>query len=159
VSGADERTTKKRRPRATVGERLQAIVEAPTGQRVKRVRPVTNGETWTVTLEDGASFRLASAIVTELGLGVGVEWTDALAASARARQGVAMARHDGLMTLQRRAVTAKGLVDTLARKGHAREDAREAVEALARVGLIDDARVAEAAARSIARKEIGRAHV
>ncbi|MEM1423984.1 MAG: RecX family transcriptional regulator [Planctomycetota bacterium] len=147
----DERP-KKKRPRPGVRDRLRAIEEAPTGETVKRVRPVAGGEQWTLTLEGGASFRLGSSVLMELQLGVGEEWTAERALRARGLQGFALARHDGLMIVQRRAVTRKGLVDALAKKGHDRADAGEAAEALERVGLIDDARVAEAAARSASRK-------
>lgn len=146
-----ERATSKR-PRATVADRLRAIEEAPVGEKIARVRPVSTGEQWTVTLEGKASFRLAGSVLTELQLGVGEEWTPELAVKARALQGVAFARHDALMIVQRRAVTRKGLIDKLAQKGHARPDADEAAAALERVGLIDDARVADSAARSAVRK-------
>ncbi|GAB4515218.1 MAG: hypothetical protein Tsb0013_19740 [Phycisphaerales bacterium] len=152
-----EERPKKKRPRVTVRERLLAIEEAPVGASVKRVRPVSNGEQWTITLEGGHAFRLGSSVLTELQVGVGEVWTDERSRRARTLQAFALARHDGLLIVQRRAVTKKGLVDALAKKGHDREDAREAAEALERVGLIDDARVAEAAARSAARKgDLGR---
>ena len=143
---------RKKRPRAGVRERLAAIVEAPTGEAIKKVKPVADGEQWTLTLEGGASFRLGSSVLMELQLGVGEVWTAERALRARGLQGFALARHDGLMVVQRRAVTKKGLVDALARMGHDREDAAAAAAALERVGLIDDKRVAEAAARSASRK-------
>ncbi len=151
---SDERygPAKKKRPRATVRDRLRAIEEAPTGEKITRVRPVSGGEMWTITLESKANFRLGSTVLMDLQLGVGEVWSPEVALRARTMQGLALARHDGLMIVQRRAVTSKGLVDKLAQKGHTREDAALAAEALERVGLIDDARVAEAAARSAARK-------
>lgn len=147
----DERRTKKR-PRKTVGEWLTLIEEAPIGERIVKVRPVSGGEKWTLVLEGGASFRLGSSSLTELQLGVGEEWTRDRSERARRLEGVGLARHDGLMIVQRRSVTRKGLVDALARKGHARTDADLAAEALERVGLIDDARVAQQAASSIVRR-------
>ena len=157
MTGAGYNKKKARKPRASVQDRLRAIEEAPHDEKITRVRPVADGEQWTVTLESKASFRVGSQLMTDLRLGIGEVWTAEIASRARAMQGFAFARHAGLMIIQRRAVTKKGLVDTLARKGHARTDAEQAAEALQRVGLIDDERVAEAAARSAARKgDVGR---
>ncbi len=151
-SEAGARPRKKRRPRVTPGERIEAIRCAERDQRIKRVKPLADGEHWEIKLENGDAFRLGSALMTQLGLGPGVEWDNERAETAAREQAVAFARHDGLGIVSRRAITRSGLVTALLRKGHAKPDAERAAEILERVGLIDDERVAQAHARSLVRR-------
>lgn len=84
----------------------------------------------------------------EIGLVAGAPWTAELADQTQREIGIDAARQAALRMLAAAGKTRASLRTALAKKGHAGEAAKAAVDRLAAAGLLDDRAVAEAAARS-----------
>ena len=98
------------------------------------------------------SFLIAADAAHRLRLAPGSEW------GAETGEGVieSVARDEAMraamVTASRSATSKRRLVDKLCQKGHDRALATEAAERMAELGLIDEVAVADAAARTIARR-------
>ena len=137
---------------AATREKLGSIGDGAVVRSVRAAR----GSSGRCTISVGAqgkrpvSFTLDGTSAESLRLMPGDEWTDELAERLRAALELDHARRDAMATLSRAPMSRRRLMRKLHERGYEEPVAVAVVEDLARVGLIDDRALAEAAARSMA---------
>ena len=142
------------RRRQTQAERVASV---PPGSEVTSVRSVPNQPGRVRVRVGGVSLTMSIEDASSLGLAKGVAWTPALAAHAEEVIAYDGARRDAMAMLARAPLSRRRLAERLTRKGHPAGAIERAAEHAERLGLIDDAALAESAARSIvARRPAGR---
>ncbi|MBX3363422.1 MAG: regulatory protein RecX [Phycisphaeraceae bacterium] len=101
-----------------------------------------------VIVDGRRAAKLTPKGVADLGLRVGLAWTDDLARQVEAAAEEGAALREAYTALARRALSSADLGRRLARKGHAPGAIARAVEELTRRGVLDDARLTEQIVRS-----------
>lgn len=112
-----------------------------------------------VTLDDGSRLRMPSSVVMDYGLYPGLELDEGQLAelSASARQASAKARAVRIVSAS--AATQAALERKLIQKGEDPDDARQAVQWLKELNLLDDEQVAQQLVRSAVAKGYGAARI
>ncbi len=117
--------------------RITALVENP-GRRGR----------YRLEVDGNAVATVDADLVLELGLRVGTEFSEALAALVTAGAARLLAFDKGLAALAIRSRSERELQRTLAQKGHAPEHVAAAIERLLALGFLNDAEFARSFARS-----------
>ena len=110
-------------------------------------------------LSDGSVLKTQDYVIADLGLYPGAELDEAGMERLRAAAGLASAKNRAVRIVSAAGVSKKELEHRLTQKGETPEDARVAVEWLAELELLDDAKTAEQLVRSAAAKGYGKARI
>ena len=112
-----------------------------------------------VRLEDGSSLLLMPAVVGDFGLYAGAEVEERLLKEIRRANAAASAKNRAVRIVSAAAVTRDELEKRLVRKGETPEDAKDAVQWLEELKLVDDRQVAQQVVRSGAARGYGAARI
>lgn len=125
-------------------------MESLVGKRVTALAPL-RGKAGLVSVRVGSRTLGAVEVrdVADLGVRVGAEVTEALAARVRRAAAIAKAKDAAMRKIVRRGKSSAQLLDDLLRAGHDKETAREAVDRLRGAGLVDDKALAESYAKQV----------
>ena len=111
----------------------------------------------TVRLSDGTALRLYRQTVEDFGLYAGLELTDAQMRALRKAAGEMSAKMRAVRIVAASNVSRSDLEQRLIRKGESASHAKEAVQWMAEMSLVDDSRTAAQIVDSCIRKGYGRA--
>ena len=112
-----------------------------------------------VRFDDGSSLTVLPSAMAELGLYQGMEIPDGAMESIRNTCAKASARERAVRIISAATVSKKELAHRLIQKGEREEDAKQAVQWLEELKLLDDAQAAEQIVRSGAAKGYGAARI
>lgn len=115
--------------------------------------------TFRVLLSDGSVIKTQDYVIADLGLYPGKALDDAEMAAFRDAVGKASAKVRAVRIVSASGVSKKELERRLTQKGESPRDAREAVEWLSDLDLLDDAKTAEQLVRSAVHKGYGKARI
>lgn len=128
--------------------------------RIERLEPAARQEhTFKICLSDGSTIRTQDYVIAELGLYPGMELDEEGFAALQAAAGKASARVRAVRIVSAIGVSKRELEQRLTQKGESPQDAREAVEWLSELELLDDAKTAEQLVRSAVYKGYGKARI
>lgn len=108
---------------------------------------------------DGKTLMVFPAVIAELGLYAGMELPDAAMESILETCGEASARERAVRIISASAVSKRDLQSRLVQKGESEEHAKQAVQWLDELHLLDDRQVAEQVVRNGAAKGYGAARI
>lgn len=108
---------------------------------------------------DGKTLMVFPAVIAELGLYAGMELPDAAMESILETCGEASARERAVRIISASAVSKRDLQNRLVQKGESEEHAKQAVQWLDELHLLDDRQVAEQVVRNGAAKGYGAARI
>lgn len=141
-------------PRRAAGDRkrIERVLDAPVGGRIDRLRRSAAGRV-SICVEGRSVCTLSKDAVDRLGIRAGARWTPELASRlARALEDDIARQAAGRLLAYRQ--RGKGeMLDRLRRRGVRERTAESVVAELERRGGVDDARFAEAMARSMIRSK------
>lgn len=127
---------------------------------IERIEPMIRQEhTFKVFLSDGSVIKTQDYVIADLGLYAGRELNDAELASFHEAVGKASAKVRAVRIVSASGVSKKELEHRLTQKGEKPQDAREAVQWLSELELLDDAKTAEQLVRSAVHKGYGKARI
>lgn len=112
-----------------------------------------------IHLSDGTVIKTQDYVIAELALHTGMELDDALLRRLKEDAGRASARTRAVRIISTSGVSQKDLEHRLIQKGERPQDARDAVQWLSELELLDDARTAEQLVHSAVAKGYGKARI
>ena len=115
--------------------------------------------TFRIHFSDGTSLKTQAYVIADLGLYPGKELDEAGLGQLRQAAGRASARNRAVRIVSASGVSKADLERRLTRKGEDPEHARDAVQWLSELELLDDARTAEQLVQSAVRKGYGKARI
>ena len=128
--------------------------------KVKAIEPTRSPQgKLRVRFDDGSSLMMLPSALSELGLYQGMELPDGAMASIRDACAKASARERAIRILSATSVSKRELEKRLVQKGEREEDAKQAVQWLEELKLLDDKQTAEQIVRNGAAKGYGAARV
>lgn len=123
---------------------LAAVRYGPT---ITEVKPSSrNPEKWSIRVGRIHAGTIDQRHITEIGLAVGMQWTESLAARIAAAQQEDKARRYALRALAQRGMSRKAMDDKLTGRGYAPEVRSRVIADMVRIGLLDE----EGYARTVA---------
>ncbi len=127
---------------------------------IDRMEPVLRQEhTFKLHLSDGSVIKTQDYVIADLGLFPGMELDEAKLKELKEAAGKASAKARAVRIISASGVSKQELEHRLTQKGENPEDAREAVEWLSDLELLDDRRTAEQLVRSAVHKGYGKARI
>ncbi len=127
---------------------------------IEKIAPVPRQEhLFAIHLSDGSVVRTQDYVIAQLGLSAGRELDEELLQQLSAAAGQASARTRAVRIISAAGVSRQELEDRLVRKGESPEDARDAVDWLSELELLNDAKTAEQLVQSAAAKGYGKARI
>ena len=127
---------------------------------IDRIEPMIRQEhTFKVLLSDGSVLKTQDYVIADLGLYAGMELDDARLAELKAAVGKASAKVRAVRIISASGVSKEELEHRLIQKGEQAQDAREAVQWLSDLELLDDRKTAEQLVRSAVHKGYGKARI
>jgi len=127
---------------------------------IERIEPVpTQEHLFRVHLSDGRVLKTQDYVIADHGLYAGKELDEAQLEALLAAVSRASARNRAVRIISASGVSRQELELRLTRKGETEEDAREAVQWLSDLELLDDGKTAEQLVRSAVAKGYGRARI
>ena len=115
--------------------------------------------TFKVLLSDGSVLKTQDYVIADLGLYAGMELDEARLAELKAAVGKASAKVRAVRIISASGVSKEELEHRLIQKGEQAQDAREAVQWLSDLELLDDRKTAEQLVRSAVHKGYGKARI
>lgn len=112
-----------------------------------------------IHLSDGSVIRTQDYVIAELALHTGMELDEDLLKALKEQAGRASARARAVRIISASGVSRKDLEYRLVQKGERPEDARDAVDWLSELELLDDARTAEQLVHSAVAKGYGKGRI
>ena len=127
---------------------------------IDRIEPMIRQEhTVKVLLSDGSVLKTQDYVIADLGLYAGMELDEARLAELKAAVGKASAKVRAVRIISASGVSKEELEHRLIQKGEQAQDAREAVQWLSDLELLDDRKTAEQLVRSAVHKGYGNARI
>ncbi len=127
---------------------------------IEKIEPMIRQEhTFRVLLSDGSVVKTQDYVIADLGLYPGRELDEAELEAFRKAVGKASAKMRAVRIVAASGVSQRELEHRLTQKGEDPQDAREAVQWLSDLQLLDDANTAEQLVRSAVRKGYGKARI
>lgn len=127
---------------------------------IDRIEPMIRQEhTFKVLLSDGSVLKTQDYVIADLGLYAGMELDEARLAELKAAVGKASAKVRAVRIISASGVSKEELEHRLIQKGEQAQDAREAVQWLSDLELLDDRKTAEQLVRSAVHKGYGKARI
>ena len=115
--------------------------------------------TFKVLLSDGSVLKTQDYVIADLGLYTGMELDEAQLAELKAAVGKASAKVRAVRIISASGVSKEELEHRLIQKGEQAQDAKEAVQWLTDLELLDDRKTAEQLVRSAVHKGYGKARI
>jgi len=115
--------------------------------------------TFKVLLSDGSVLKTQDYVIADFGLYAGMELDEAQLAELKAAVGKASAKVRAVRIISASGVSKEELEHRLIQKGEQAQDAREAVQWLSDLELLDDRKTAEQLVRSAVHKGYGKARI
>ena len=127
---------------------------------IDRIEPMIRQEhTFKVLLSDGSVLKTQDYVIADLGLYTGMELDEARLAELKAAVGKASAKVRAVRIISASGVSKEELEHRLIQKGEQAQDAKEAVQWLTDLELLDDRKTAEQLVRSAVHKGYGKARI
>ena len=127
---------------------------------IDRIEPMIRQEhTFKVLLSDGSVLKTQDYVIADLGLYTGMELDEAQLAELKAAVGKASAKVRAVRIISASGVSKEELEHRLIQKGEQAQDAKEAVQWLTDLELLDDRKTAEQLVRSAVHKGYGKARI
>lgn len=127
---------------------------------VEKIEPVARQEhTFRVRLSDGSVLKTQDYVLAELGLYPGAELDEDGLTALQTAVGKASAKARAVRIVSATGISREELQRRLTQKGETPQDAREAVEWLSDLQLLDDGKTAEQLVRSAVNKGYGKARI
>lgn len=127
--------------------------------RIESITQSRQPQTVFVILDDGTRLRMPSSVVVDHGLYVGMELDEQRLEELSAAARTASAKARAVRIVSASAATQAALERKLIQKGETPDDARQAVQWLQELNLLDDAQVAQQLVRSGVAKGYGAARI
>lgn len=127
---------------------------------IERIEPIPLQEhSFRVHLSDGTVIKTQDYVIADQGLYSGLELDAAGLAELKAAAGLASAKNRAVRIVSASGVSKKELERRLTQKGESAQNAKEAVQWLSDLELLDDAKTAEQIVRSAVSKGYGKARI
>lgn len=128
--------------------------------RLDLLEPMPRQEHWfRLRFTDGSSLKAPDYVLAELGVCPGMELDEPLLNRLREVASLAAAKNRAVRIISATSVSKQELEHRLSRKGETPEHAKEAVQWLSELNLLDDGATAEQLVRSAVRKGYGKARI
>ena len=123
--------------------------------RLEKIEATASRDRVKLCFDDGTCFRVPVSVVADLGLSAGMELTEEDLTRIQECAGQASAKLRAVRIIAASGVSERELRRRLVQKGEREEDAKEAVQWLTNLKLLDDRQTAESIVRSGAAKGYG----